>query len=225
VNWTNANSLTKDFTFVNLLFPLNNKIWAIAKSNIDQSYRFASSNDGISWTILAEIPANFPIGDFSSISFASRSSQPKALIAGGYTASGVLLNNIWSTENGTYWVDFSTENTTLGALSGTTIISYDDKLLLFGGADASGEVVDNPYMQSIDEGLSWSIPDTTYNQLRQRNISTNNDTTYTYYEPRYNQTAIVDGDNRIILIGGRDKTTVYSDVWVGKLNRLGFAKE
>jgi len=157
------------------------------------------------------------------------------LIAGGYTASGQLLNNIWSTENGTYWVDFSTENTTLGSLSGATIIPYNDKLLLFGGLGSDGYVVENQYMESIDEGLSWSVPDTLYNRLRQVNISSSGDTTYIDYQPRAYQSVlnvVVEHPDKdytdyfIYLIGGVNprESKVYKDVWVGKLNKLSFIR-
>ena len=130
-------------------------------------------------------------------------------------------------------MDLSTENTTLGSLSGATIIAYDDKLLLYGGLDANGSVVSNPYMESIDEGLSWSVPDTLYNRLRQMNISAAGDTTYINYAPRAYQSVlnvVVDNtakgysDHLIYLIGGINPraSKVYKDVWVGKLNRLSF---
>lgn len=219
IGWTSADFTTKDYTFVNLLYEFNSKLWAIIKSNTDGLYRFATSVDGAEWIVIGEVPANFPIGDYAALSFASRTNQPKVLIAGGVNAAGELVNNIWSSENGSKWLDFSRENKTLGSLAGVSIVNYDDKLLLFGGSDATGEVVANYYMVSIDEGLSWSKPDTTYNQIRQ--LITTPKATYLKYEPRYLQTAVVK-DKKIILIGGRDKSKVYTDVWTGKLNRLSF---
>ena len=234
-NWMTENVVVSDvnYRFENFLLELDGKLWSIMKSGVDNTYSFATSSDGGNWVVNEKIPANFPVGDFSSLSFASRTKKSKALIVGGYTASGKLLNNIWSTENGSYWVDFSTENTTLGSLSGATIIAYDDKLLLYGGLDANGSVVSNPYMESIDEGLSWSVPDTLYNRLRQMNISAAGDTTYINYAPRAYQSVlnvVVDNtakgysDNLIYLIGGINPraSKVYKDVWVGKLNRLSF---
>ena len=219
IDWTSADFTTKDYSFVNLLYEFNSKLWAITKSNNDGIYRFATSVDGAEWIVIGEVPANFPVGDYAALSFASRTNQPKVLIAGGVNAAGELVNNIWSSENGSYWLDFSRENKTLGSLAGVSIVNYDDKLLLFGGSDASGEVVENYYMVSIDEGLSWTKPDTTYNQIRQ--LLTTPKAVYLNYEPRYLQTAIVK-DKNIILIGGRDKSKVYTDVWTGKLNRLSF---
>lgn len=233
--WTGENGDISDtnYKFENFLFELDGKLWSIMKSGVDNTYRFANSADGKTWIVYGQIPVNFPIGDFSSLSFASRTKKTKALIAGGYTASGKLLNNIWSTENGSIWVDFSTENTTLGSLSGATIIPYDDKLLLYGGVDDNGNIVDSSYMESIDEGLSWSVPDTLYNRLRQMNISAAGDTTYTNYAPRAYQSVlnvVIDhtakgySDHLIYLIGGINPraSKVYKDVWVGKLNRLSF---
>jgi hypothetical protein len=234
-NWMTENVVVSDvnYRFENFLLELDGKLWSIMKSGVDNTYSFATSSDGGNWVVNEKIPANFPVGDFSSLSFASRTKKSKALIVGGYTASGKLLNNIWSTENGSYWVDFSTENTTLGSLSGATIIAYDDKLLLYGGLDANGSVVSNPYMESVDEGLSWSVPDTLYNRLRQINISAAGDTTYINYAPRAYQSVlnvVVDNtakgysDHLIYLIGGINPraSKVYKDVWVGKLNRLSF---
>jgi hypothetical protein len=234
-NWMTENVVVSDvnYRFENFLLELDGKLWSIMKSGVDNTYSFATSSDGGNWVVNEKIPANFPVGDFSSLSFASRTKKSKALIVGGYTASGKLLNNIWSTENDSYWVDFSTENTTLGSLSGATIIAYDDKLLLYGGLDANGSVVSNPYMESIDEGLSWSVPDTLYNRLRQINISAAGDTTYINYAPRAYQSVlnvVVDNtakgysDHLIYLIGGINPraSKVYKDVWVGKLNRLSF---
>jgi hypothetical protein len=59
------------------------------------------------------------------------------------------------------------------------------------------------------------------------NISSSNDTTYTSYEPRAYQSVVYvkSGlDHLIYLIGGVDplNSKVYSDVWIGKLNRLSF---
>ena len=236
--WMSENGDISDsnYKFQTLLFELNGKLWSIMKSDVDNAYRFANSGDGKTWVVYGQIPANFPVGDFSALSFTSRTKKPKALIAGGYTASGQLLNNIWSTENGTYWVDFSTENTTLGSLSGATVIPYNDKLLLFGGLDSDGYVVENPYMESIDEGLSWSVPDTLYNRLRQVNISSSGDTTYIDYQPRAYQSVlnvVIEHpaedytDYFIYLIGGVNprESKVYKDVWVGKLNKLSFIRQ
>lgn len=236
--WTAQNGDISDsnYKFQQLLFVLNGKLWSILKSSVDNSYRFAGSSDAKTWLVYAQIPSNFPISDFSALSFTSRTNQPKGLIAGGYSPSGQLLKNVWSTENGSYWVDFSTENTTLGAIAGASIIAYDKKLLLFGGVRENQSIIDSTsYLVSIDEGLSWKRPDSLYNCLRQMNISSKGDTTYVNYIPRAYVSAINIvkdhssagySDYLIYLIGGVNpqQTMSYKDVWVGKLNSLSFKR-
>lgn len=233
-NWKKENIANADYKFISFLYALNGKFWAITKTNSDRTYHFANSENGTQWNIAEKIPANFPVGDFASLSFNSKSNKPKAIVLGGYSADGRLLNNVWSTENGTYWVDFTVENITLDSLSGATILPYDGKLLLFGGMNDAGKIVETNYMESKDDGLSWSTPDTTYNQIREATVI-GNKTTYLKYVPRSYQSAlniIVNypqkkySDSYIYLIGGRDERgTVYKDVWVGKLNKLSFIRK
>lgn len=228
-NWNNETVVlsNNDYSFTTLLYSFNSSLFAILKSKVDNSYHFASSSNAIDWFVNDLIPVNFPISDFAALSFTTRRMLPKVLVTGGYSASGNSLKNVWSTENGSYWLDYSTENGTHGYVVGSSIIAYDDSLLLFGGLNTTGSVIESPYLISRDEGLSWSVPDTTYNRIRQMYISSSNDTTYTTYEPRAYQSVVYvkSGlDHLIYLIGGVDSSNskVYSDVWIGKLNRLSF---
>lgn len=235
--WTGTNGDISDsnYEFQSLLFVFYDKLWCIMKSNTDNTYHFATSVDGQTWIVSGLVPNNFPIGDFSSVSFTSRTNQPKVVVAGGVGVNGDNLQNIWSTEDGSYWIDFSTENTTMGSLYGSTIIHYGDKLLMFGGLKDDGSLADSTYLESKDEGLSWSVPDTTYNYLREPHYTTVGDeidTTYTYYEPRaYPCVVQVTKDNHfgtkdyfIYLIGGviPREQKVFKDVWIGRLNKLSF---
>jgi hypothetical protein len=222
-----------NYKFLTFLFELDGKLWAVTKSETDGKNRFAYTINGDKWFITGEIPDNFPVGGFAALSFNSRTKKPKAVVLGGYTQNGKLLNNVWSTENGTYWVDFTVENVTLDSLAGATIIHYDDKLLLFGGMNDEGKIVDTNFMQSIDEGLTWSKPDTTYTQIRELENNDGN-SKYSYYGERSFQSvvyikepnAVGTFNHNIYLIGGRDATSkVYTDVWVGKLNRLSFLRK
>ncbi len=227
-NWTIENALISDsnFNFVSILYIYNAKLWSVMKSKTDNSYHFATSTDATSWTVNGLIPVNFPIRDFSSVSFTTRTKLPKALIAGGYNTNGELLKNVWTTENGNYWLDFSIDNATHGYIAGSSIILYDNKLFLYGGVDKFSKVIQKPYLVSKDDGLSWSVPDTINNRLRQMNISSANDTTYIPYQPRAFQ-SVITRDNNIYLIGGVNplQSATYSDVWIGKLNRLNFLRQ
>jgi hypothetical protein len=128
-----------------------------------------------------------------------------------------------------YFVDFSKENTTYGYRTGAAIINYEDKLLLFGGEDQLGKPQPLLYMQSADEGLSWKNIDTTTMRIREKYTYTSDNkeyTAYINYERRFNQSALVDKDKNIILIGGRDSLPqTFTDVWVGRLNKSVFIRK
>lgn len=214
--WAAQAIVPADYSLENIMFELNGRLWGIVKSNATSEYHFADSETVTSWSVKGTVPDNFPVKDYAAVSFASRTKKSKALILGGFNAKGQSLRNVWSTEDASYWVDFSLENKTLYFLSGASVVSYDNKLLLFGGVDPFGNVLKDNYLQSIDEGLSWQVNDTNYNSLYDsiQNVA---------YEPRGYQSVIhVPATHQLFLIGGKTKYQVFSDVWVGKLNRLSF---
>ncbi|MBP1675743.1 MAG: hypothetical protein H6Q20_302 [Bacteroidetes bacterium] len=237
LNWTavSENMTAANYQFKNLLYAFRGKLWALVNSTNTSDYYFATTEDGSTWATNNAIPASFPVADFISLSFFSKTNQPKVLLAGGVDKDGKALQNVWSSENGSYWVDFNIENTTLDTLAGASVIAYDDRLLLVSGRyNKSKNELNTLYLESLDDGLSWSEPDTTYNYLREQHINIVNDepdTTYTYYEPRIYQSVVQRSivypkytDYYIYLIGGYNPyiKKIYKDVWVGKLNRLSF---
>jgi len=236
-NWAKLKTTYNSLDFQSLLFALNDSLWAIIKSEgcwerdppeCYTSYYFASSSNGIDWTVKDEIPTNFPISDFASLSFYSATKKPKALIVGGISKKGEILKNVWSTENGAYWVDFSKEkNNRILPHTNGSLIKYNDRIFLFGGKGVSDKV-DTPILESLNDGLSWRIPDSTYNVLRQIKEIIKDSIVYESYTPRpapsafYVPTPNSAGttDHFIYLIGGEN----YSDVWRGKLNKLSFKR-
>lgn len=219
--WAKVPADAGTHTFVNLLFVLEGKLWATVRNTISGNHYFATSTGGVFWQVGEPIPGNFPVGDFASLAFASRTNKPKAIVLGGYSATGNLLRNAWSVQrniNNEYkWVDFSLENTSLVSLAGASLVSYDDKLLLFGGMDADDRVIDPFYMESIDEGLTWRGMDTTYNVLYDEQLNVR-------YQPRSYQSVVYEPSSKSIFLFGGRTTQVYSDVWRGKLNRISFLR-
>jgi len=211
--WSIENSFSASY-FESILFTLNDEMWLIAK--IGQTYHFAHFTEGGAPKIIGEIPVNFPVTDFSALSFTSRSGKTKAIVVGGKDSDGKILRTNWSTENGIYWIDFSdknfnTKSTTLDTLAlGSSIIAYDNKLLLFGARNNTGSVVENHFKESIDEGYTWQTPDSASNYLPES------------YQARSFQSVIVDNSDRIFIVGGKSQGTVSSDVWTCKLNRKSF---
>lgn len=222
-SWSTGSLNIPGYSFVNLLFVLENQIWSTVQHDAVKSYYFATSADGAAWQLGTALPAQFPVADFAALSFKSRTNHPKALVMGGYSAAGTLLRNAWSVQRNVYneykWVDFSVENNSLGSLAGASIIHYDNKLLMYGGMDVEDNVREHFYMESIDEGLTWRPADTINNVIQDTLLSIK-------YTPRSYQSVIHKEDtHQIFLIGGRTKTTVFSDVWAGKLNRMSFLRQ
>jgi hypothetical protein len=220
--WTKVAVDAGGTTIVNLLFALEGKLWATVKHSSTGQHYFATSANGAGWTIGATLPANFPVGDYAALSFASRTKKPKAIVLGGYASNGTLLRNAWSVERNVYneykWVDFSIENTSLVSLAGASLVNYDDKLLLFGGMNANDEVNDPFYIESIDEGLSWRAVDTTYNVIYDEEYDAS-------YAPRSYQSVVYEPVSKSLFLFGGRTSQVYTDVWRGKLNRLSFKRQ
>jgi len=229
ISWTVKQ--LNDYEFKSLLFSLNSKLWAVVQSDADGTKHFASTEDAITWAVdlQTDFPSNFPVSDFIAHSFFSRTGKGKALVVGGVDADGSTLHTNWNTEDGKYWRDFSVENQTLDTLStGGSIISYDDKLFVFGIRTDAVDMTTH-YKMSKDEGLTWEIPDTTYtNNILPEDYVPRNFTSAIVFNPMiYNKKITYTLDqvrksNRIFLLGGTGETQNLSDVWTVKLNRKDF---
>lgn len=218
--WNVKSYSSESFVFVNLLTSFNSKLWAIVQSKTDNKYRLASSINGNQWILdqSSVLNDNFPVRDFAVVTFSTKTNQPRIVIAGGYNKDGAMLDNVWSSSNGSYWVDFSTENKTFGKRIGTSLISYEGKLLSIGGVSSKGVVDSIYYIQSADDGLSWKRADTLM-WVREHL----HDTIYNNYQSRRNQSVLVDKNKYIYLIGGRDTlSNIHKDVWRGRLNKSVF---
>lgn len=219
-----------DFKFRSLLYVMNGQLWAVVQSVSDASFHFATSNDGAIWSMTAgTVPSTFPVSDFAAVTFNETTGKEKALVIGGISATGDILNNRWSTEDGAYWVDYRNENVTLDTLAvGASVISYDGKLFVYGSRTDNGM---NYYKVSKDEGLSWKLPDTLRNvlplDLKPRTYQSMVVFRAKTYD-KVNTASLKDEilkSNRIFIIGGKSATTIYSDVWTGKLTRKNFLRQ
>ena len=199
---------------ITMLLHWNEKIWLIAFH--DGKFEFATFADGtLSLTGIQPDGGNFPISDFATVTFHSPSGRDRAMIIGGFAENGRSLNTRWNLEysphtqeDGGYRVEeFSIDRPQFTSLTGISVISYNDQLLLFGGVDDNMNYFGRDILISEDEGLNWTVADTAKNQLP------------AVYQARQKQTAIV-RDNNIYLFGGQDSRITYSDVYKGHLNSI-----
>jgi len=110
---------------------------------------------------------------------------------------------------------------------GASVISYDNKLFAFGLRTDNGK---SYYKVSKDEGLSWQSCDSVRNVLPTGYLETPRSyQSVVVFKPRaYNKLDskdLIEQSNRIFIIGGKSGSTLYSDVWTGKLNRKNFLRQ
>jgi len=210
VTWT---SHPVSETVRTMLLYWNERVWALVEE--DESYELAFYTDGALTLSGLKPDGEFPISDFATVTFRSASLRERAMIIGGFAENGKSLNTRWNLEysrhtpenNGYRLQEFSIDRPHFSSLTGISVISYNNQLLLFGGVDDKMSYFGRDIWVSNDEGLNWEKADTTKNQLP------------TVYQARQKQTAIV-RNNYIYLFGGQDAEITYSDVYQGKLNSI-----
>ncbi len=207
---------------VNSTYPLTTLVSSIGQQliGIEQSgsnYYLCYSNDGQTWTTgeaLTNNMANFPISDFAATSYQPTVGSPKVLVLGGYNAAGQIVNATYSYMLGSSWADFSSETTLTAfpARRDASVTWYGSKVLLLGGKLASNQVKDDTLLWSRSDGLFWDKADSL--TMIPKPL---------HYTPRYKQSVVVDSNYRIWIIGGKDANDNFlKEVWVGRLNSLGF---
>lgn len=219
VDWTTVDYPETDYTVVNMLLSYDMKAWCVLQHRISKEMCLGVLDAGeltamtdIQGLVNGVLPKNFPVSDFAALSFESSSERPRAMVVGGRTVDGTAVNTRWNLEyeNGYRLVDFSIEQPSFNSLTGSSIIQYNDHLIMFGGVDNDLEWRSD-ILYSDDEGMNWYVPDTAHNKLP--------DT----YASRQNQTVVVDKEQNIYIIGGQSFAGSYSDVYRGYLNELKWA--
>ena len=224
--WLSEDYSGEDFTLVSMLFEYNDSVWALVRDKADESLWFATMKEGGRLAKQQQIGAiedhfhladeAFPVSDFATVTFLGKTGRKRAMIVGGFDEDGTALNSRWNLE----WIDtdsgegyyrlenFSVEQPSFPALSGAAIIRYDEKMLLFGALESGSELLEEPVLESYDEGMYWFIPDSAQNVLPEN------------YKARQRLAVVETYDQAILLIGGQNRTTTFGDVWRGKKNSI-----
>lgn len=215
VTWT-AHSV--DAEVRTMLVWWNGKVWALLDRT--NGYELAHYDGGTLQPTGLKPEGEFPVSDFATVCFLSPSGRERAMIIGGFAENGRSLNTRWNLEyaqfmgegEGEYRLEeFSIDRPQFTSLTGSSVVSYNGQLQLFGGIDGSVTYLGSDVMLSNDEGLNWSKADSTKYNLPAT------------CRTRQKQTAIVRG-NYIYLFGGQDARTTYSDVYRGRLNSIDWEK-
>ena len=220
INWQ-KHTLTADpdYNYQSLMFQFKNKLWAVAQHKTNKSVRISSSSDGITWTLAEKRSfTNFPVRDFSVTKFKPSLGREKVIVLGGVDASGKTLNTRWSAEDvlgvdTLYWVNLQHKTYKMDQVKQAATAYYGSKLLIIGGSKPTGLLVDakEQLRQSIDEGLTFAVPDSTQNLMPDE------------YPLRTNASLIHDtANNTLYVIGGKTNTSTLADVWKIKVNFYNF---
>ena len=204
-----------DYELKQLVFEFNGYLWAIAWNKTEEkNYLVSIGEEFGEWEGEGELKEDFPMSDFAALKFLSPTGRERGMIVGGFNEEGKCLNTRWNVEyapgSGYNWENFSIEQPWFTALTGVSIIYYDKHFLMFGGVDAENKLEDNAILESFDEGMNWSVPDSTHNSLPES------------YKARAYQSVMTDSNNNIYIVGGKSRTEVFSDVYKGKLNSINW---
>lgn len=222
---TNANEWLKEniegdhnYDYNTLLFFFKGKLWALATHKTKKTIKIASSVEGKQWVFVDEkvFEKDFPIADFTAVAFQPKLGREKVIVIGGKNVDGKTLNTRWTAENILHsdklnWVDLQYLQQNSLPISSAAVSYYGGKLLLVGGVDTNQGLLgeQQQLQQSVDEGLTWTLPDSTTNLLPQKFIHRSN-------------TSVIQHDNSLYIIGGKGVANTLSDVWRVRVNFYDF---
>ncbi len=180
-----------------LLFAMNDKVYAATISN-----HIARLDAGV-WSDLGELPVGFPVEGGAVLVADAPSGKSRVFVVGGIDKEGNYLSSVWSSEDGVYWSDMTGGKEQFTPRAYAAVAQYGEGLMLFGGKDTAGKVVEDAQLFSKDYGMTWSEPKakTVVDSL---------------YVPRYEHSVVVTPSGYIYLIGGRTSAeAAINDVWMG----------
>ena len=190
------------------------------------------------------VPADFPISDLSQLVLSEHkwTVAPQAVMVGGTLADGTVGHKTWGYDGNT-WACINSENDTLPALRGVTLISYytydvsavnykatqKPTWLVMGGFKADGTANRTTYM-SRNQGITWSEassmlqwPDHLPSMGNAQAIIVNKTTSSSHAPRRVSQPVTEWDAPYIYLFGGHNAQGVLlNNVWCGVINRLTY---
>ncbi len=145
----NSKETTSSIEIEHLLFSLDKSLFALGKGN-----KIMKLN-GTNWEETATVPAGFPVKGESVCKGKSPSGRWQVMVACGIDEEENYLSNVWSTENGSYWVKLTQKDSLITPRAFAGMAQYAYGLILFGGTDKDGNMVDDYSLFSKDYGITW----------------------------------------------------------------------
>jgi len=183
---------------------------------------FGRSTDGITWTIGAKVPENFPFTDYAQIKSATVTNVQFYTVAGGFDASGTHTASVWSTEDGRNWISVNDGTVSFNAIpkrKNALLFSYDGFLVCFGGQDDAGTLQKDLYV-SPDHGKTWKAADDKWAFLKM-NSGLAGASVYIQHVPDL----VYNKDREFIwILGGTRNDGASKIIWKGFLNKMVFAR-
>jgi hypothetical protein len=173
----------------------------------DDQAVFAFLSDENIWTFGDAVPSDFPVSDFASFS-SERLKLGYLTIVGGLSPAGEVMNDVWSTGNGSYWAKLTNTDHIFPPLRGANVLYYNNEYWLL-----NGKLTDDTYNPAVyfskDGGTTWSL------RLEKCWVRGN-------YTKRCGATAVVDGKGIYFYIFGGKNDGFLPEIWKGYLNKRTF---
>lgn len=206
LQWTKTQTAT---SIDHLWFRIGRELFAV-RHNEGKIFKLVENN----WTeqeissSLGRLPDEFPVEGEGVYTDYSRNGVSRVYIVCGEDKNGNLLNSVWTSEDGSYWVNINSASAAMFTpRRDVGMFQYDYKLMVVGGRNAGGVLGENFFLFSPDYGINWKQPD--------ENMAISS-----IFVPRYNAQTVVDNATATIYIAGGQSTsgTFMKDLWIGRKN-------
>jgi len=211
VNWTSKET-TSEIEIEHLMFSLYGSLYALGKGN-----KIMRLN-GTNWEETAQMPSGFPVRGESVCTAKSPSGSWRVIVACGIDEMGNYISDVWSSENGSYWVQLNLKDSLIDGRAYAGMVQYASGLIMLGGTDKDGEMVEDNCLFSKDYGMTW----------QELGDEFSIDSTVSYLFARREKHSIaLTADGYIIVTGGtyyfptikgippREKKKKINDMWKG----------
>jgi hypothetical protein len=201
ISWTEQ---TTSGSIDNLLFALNSKLYGIDYNSM-KLYALSNTN----WEETVNLPTTFPISGEAIWVDNSTAGVERVFVVGGQDTGGNLLNSVFATENGRYWVNINSLNNSFTARKDVALFQYDNQLMIIGGQGTSGLLTSDIQLVSVDFGINWQTP-------------VNNQQLTPIFLPRYNAQVVTNSNKTILyIVGGQTSNNNFiKDCWTCMKNEL-----